>query len=95
MLLLLKSGGTPDEVEEIRQFADWLLSVGDGNVGGPNDGEVDFDLPGDILIRDAADPISAIVDDTYPCLLDHVVDGAYFQDMSILAPTYERRRSED
>ena len=78
LLLLLKSGGTPDEVEEIRLFADWLLSVGDGNVGGPNDGEVDFDLPGDILIRDATEPVAAIVDDTYPSLLDHVGDVAYF-----------------
>ena len=80
VVCLLQAGGTPDEVEQIRQFADWLLSVGDGNVGGSNDGEVEFDFLGDILIRDATDPVAAIVDDTYPSLLDHVGDGAYFQD---------------
>lgn len=58
--------------------------------GGDNDGEVDFKLPKDILILEAPDdPIAAMVKSTYPSLLDHVGDGAYFQDRAILAPTNE------
>lgn len=85
----MQSGGSPGEVEKIREFAEWLLSVGDGKVGGQNDGEVEFDLPDDILITNAPDPVSSIVSSTYPSILDHVGDGAYFQDRAILAPTNE------
>lgn len=85
----MQSGGSPGEVEKIREFAEWLLSVGDGKVGGQNDGEVEFDLPDDILITNAPDPVSSIVSSTYPSILDHVGDGTYFQDRAILAPTNE------
>ena len=33
-------------VEELRDFADWILSVRDGKFGGPNDGEVTIDILG-------------------------------------------------
>lgn len=38
-----------------------LLRVCDGDVGGSNDGEVEFKFPDDILIHDASDPIAAMV----------------------------------
>ena len=41
----MQSGGSPSEVESIREFAEWLLRVGDGNVGDSNDGEIEFKLP--------------------------------------------------
>ena len=66
-----------------------MLKVGDGEVGGENDGEVDFKLPEDILIRSNGEPIDAIVKSTYPSLLSHIGDGRYFQDRAILAPTNE------
>ena len=56
--------------------------------GDDNDGEVEFTLLEDILIREADKPIMAmVIDRTYPSLLDHVGDGSYFQDRAILAPT--------
>ncbi|XP_035837386.1 ATP-dependent DNA helicase pif1-like [Helianthus annuus] len=30
---------SPSEIKEINSFAKWLLDIGEGNVGGPNDGE--------------------------------------------------------
>ena len=66
-----------------------MLRIGDGQVGATNDGEVSFKLPEDILIRDAPDPIVAMVSSTYPSLMDHVGDGLYFQDRANLAPTNE------
>ncbi|KAL6543073.1 hypothetical protein OROHE_010593 [Orobanche hederae] len=65
------------------------LQVGDGEIGGDNDGEVEFRLPDDIVIRSTDEPIAAIVKSTYPSILDHVGDGRYFQDRAILAPTNE------
>ena len=83
----MQTGGTPHE--SIKEFVDWLLHVRDGQIGDDNDGEIDFKLPDDILIHDATDPITAMVISTYHSLIDHIGDGLYFQDRSILAPTNE------
>ncbi|XP_048498303.1 uncharacterized protein LOC104890720 [Beta vulgaris subsp. vulgaris] len=64
---------------EIRDFSEWILSVGDGKAGGPNDGEVDIEITEDILIDGGGDPISSIVDSTYPSLTDHLWEAEYFQ----------------
>ncbi|XP_076930843.1 uncharacterized protein LOC143595798 [Bidens hawaiensis] len=37
----LTVGCRSSDVENIKEFADWLLNIGEGNVGGPNDGESD------------------------------------------------------
>ncbi|KAL6584181.1 hypothetical protein OROMI_003470 [Orobanche minor] len=84
-----RTGGSYDETESIREFVEWLLKVGDGEIGVDNDGEVEFRLPDDIVIWSTDEPIAAIVKSTYPSILDHVGDGRYFQDRAILAPTNE------
>ena len=40
------------DVDGIRQFADRILQIGDGLVGGPNDGEATIDIPFGILITE-------------------------------------------
>ncbi|KAL6550086.1 hypothetical protein OROMI_020574 [Orobanche minor] len=71
------------------EFAEWPLKVGDSEIGINNDGEVEFRLPDDILIRSVDEPVAAIFKSTYSSILDHVGDGRYFQDRAILAPTNE------
>ena len=66
-----------------------MLRVGDNKIGEPNDGEVEFKLPKDIIIRDASNPVATMVNITYPSILDHVGDARYFQDRAFLAPTNE------
>ena len=85
----LTVGSRPEDVNEIREFADWILKVGDGEVGDPNDGEVSIDVPSEILIDAADDPVQSIIDFTYPNLLDNIDDPTYFQEKAILAPTNE------
>ncbi|XP_076889688.1 uncharacterized protein LOC143540543 [Bidens hawaiensis] len=46
----LTVGCRSSNVENIREFAEWLLDIGQGNVGGPNDGELVIDIPDDLLI---------------------------------------------
>ncbi|XP_074270855.1 uncharacterized protein LOC141594762 [Silene latifolia] len=46
----LQVGSSTDNVEELRKFFEWLLEIGDGIAGGENDGEVDLELPADLLI---------------------------------------------
>lgn len=46
----LQSGSSKCSVDELREFSKWILSVGDGNAGGPNDGEAVIEVAKDILI---------------------------------------------
>ncbi|KAL6546147.1 hypothetical protein OROGR_010021 [Orobanche gracilis] len=85
----LQGGSSPSEVEEIKNFAEWLLEVGNGTLGGENDGEADIKLPDDIIIKDAKDPIASIVESTYPSILQNMSDPKFFQERAILAPTNE------
>ncbi|XP_076934366.1 uncharacterized protein LOC143600621 [Bidens hawaiensis] len=43
---------------DIKQFADWLLDIGEGNLGGPNDGEATISILDDLLIKHSLDPMS-------------------------------------
>ncbi|XP_076934194.1 uncharacterized protein LOC143600366 [Bidens hawaiensis] len=71
---------------EIKQFTDWLLDIGQGNLGGPNDGEATITIPEDLLIKDSLDPMSDLIDFVYPSMLDRFNDLTYFQERALLAP---------
>ncbi|KAL6582396.1 hypothetical protein OROMI_006410 [Orobanche minor] len=85
----LKVDASTSDVIEAREFAKWILDIGDGTVGVNNDGEADVELPDDILIRDTNDPLATIVESTYPFILQNMHDPLFFQDRAILAPTNE------
>lgn len=72
-------GSRHEDVTEINEFADWILKVGDGEIGGLHDGEVFIDTPEDILIHETDDPVQSVIDFTYPNLLNHIDDPSYFQ----------------
>nr|GEU99899.1 hypothetical protein [Tanacetum cinerariifolium] len=85
----LTVGACSEDVTEIREFAEWILKVGDGELGEPNNGEVSIDLPDEIVVDVADDPMTSIIDFTYPNNLDNINDPSYFQEKAILAPTNE------
>ncbi|XP_052619879.1 uncharacterized protein LOC111900667 [Lactuca sativa] len=85
----LTVGSDPSAIEKIRDFADWLLDIGEGNLGGPNDGEAIVDIPRDIVITNPHDPISSLISFVYPSLLDNFNIADYFQERAILAPKNE------
>ncbi|GJY83835.1 ATP-dependent DNA helicase PIF1-like protein [Tanacetum coccineum] len=58
-------------------------------LGEENDGEVEIDVPEEILIDQADDPVSSIVDFNYPNILDNIHDPSYFKEKAVLAPTNE------
>ncbi|XP_076950262.1 uncharacterized protein LOC143623182 [Bidens hawaiensis] len=68
----LTVGSQMSNTLEIKQFADWLLDIGQGNLGGPNDGEATITIPEDLLIKDSLDPMFN--------------DLTYFQERALLAP---------
>ncbi|XP_022032635.1 uncharacterized protein LOC110933737 [Helianthus annuus] len=62
----LKMGTKSSNFNETKEFAEWILRLGDGLLGGPNDGEVEIEIPDDLLILDAVNPISSLIAFTYP-----------------------------
>jgi len=88
---LLNNDLSVDEAKEIQEFSDWLLAVGDGRVNEPNDGEVIIDIPEELLIQEADNPIEAISREIYgdPTKLHEISDPKFFQRRAILAPKNE------
>ncbi|XP_074276220.1 uncharacterized protein LOC141599974 [Silene latifolia] len=85
----LRGGDSCSELAQIKEFSEWILKVGDGEAGDPNDGEVELELPNDILIqRHCGDPIASIVDAIYPSL-ENQLSNPVSSERAILAPTHE------
>ncbi|XP_076945765.1 uncharacterized protein LOC143616961 [Bidens hawaiensis] len=82
----LTVGSQMSNTLEIKQFADWLLDIGQGNLGGPNDGEATISIPEDLLIKDSLDPMSDLIDFVYPSMLDRFNDLTYFPERALLDP---------
>ncbi|KAK1416261.1 hypothetical protein QVD17_32050 [Tagetes erecta] len=76
-------------IEETKKFSKWLLDLGEGKVGDPNDGETIIDIPEDLLITDRTDPISSLINFVYPSILENFTQRNFFQERAILAPTNE------
>nr|GEX25772.1 ATP-dependent DNA helicase PIF1-like [Tanacetum cinerariifolium] len=55
------------ESEETKAFADWILSIGNGEVREDQEGEAEVEIPNGIIIKDiSCDPIYAIINAIYP-----------------------------
>ncbi|GJS92585.1 ALP1-like protein, partial [Tanacetum coccineum] len=85
----LREGSDKSNIKEIKEFRDWILKMGDGRLGGPNNGEATVDILDDILISDNVDPIASLIEFVYLSLLDNLQDTTFFQERAILAPTHE------
>jgi hypothetical protein len=82
----LLSGCTDSAIEERRRFSDWILGIGDGSIGDADDDCIKIRIPPDLLIHASGDPLAAIVENTYPNLLQNMDDPSYFRERAILAP---------
>ncbi|GJY71498.1 ATP-dependent DNA helicase PIF1-like protein [Tanacetum coccineum] len=85
----LGSGVDSSEKKEIQDFADWILNIGNGNIGRKNDGEAKVEFLDDMLIPEYNDHIGSIIQETYLDLLRNLYDSDYLQDRVVLAPTHE------
>ncbi|XP_022019643.1 uncharacterized protein LOC110919688 [Helianthus annuus] len=83
----LRVGTKASNLQEIKEFAEWILRLGDGLLGDPNDGEVEIEIPDDLLILDEVNPISSLISFTYSDMQNFMWDSNYFQQRAILAPT--------
>ncbi|XP_071694482.1 uncharacterized protein [Rutidosis leptorrhynchoides] len=74
---------------DTRKFAEWILEIGNGNVGESEDGVFDIEIPQDLLITDSVDPIGSMISTIYPEYLLNLANLQYYQQRVILAPTHE------
>ncbi|KAK7282459.1 hypothetical protein RIF29_11258 [Crotalaria pallida] len=85
----LQMSDDPIQREELREFAEWMLKVGDGVLGLPNDGEAEIEIPDELLLDDFDNPLEAIFDVAFPDIFSNFGYAAYLKDRAILAPTLE------
>jgi len=76
-----------EEKDNIKEFSDWILKLGDGKLSEPNDGEAAIDIPEDMLLLDSLHPIDYIANCVYPNLLQNLNDQTFFRERAILCPT--------
>ncbi|KAH7665752.1 DNA helicase protein [Dioscorea alata] len=74
---------------ELMIFSDWISSIGDGTIEGPNAVHATIKIPDDLLIKDSRDSIAPIVNITYPSFSSNINNPLYLQKRAILAPTLE------
>ncbi|KAL7096978.1 hypothetical protein ACP275_10G114000 [Erythranthe tilingii] len=72
----LQSYSSVFNVDEVIEFGNWILKVGNGDVWEQNDGEASLEILGDMLIDDSEDLSRDLLNFVYP-------------DLTILAPTNE------
>ncbi|XP_020999382.2 uncharacterized protein LOC110281456 [Arachis duranensis] len=70
---LLMSSSNQDD-GEMKIFANWILDVGNGNIGSVVGDELEVKIPNDLLITTTDDPLSHLVDFAYPNLLQNILD---------------------
>ncbi|XP_019157969.1 PREDICTED: uncharacterized protein LOC109154690 [Ipomoea nil] len=64
-------------------------NIGDGTLGNSSDGEADFTIPDEFLLRSDDDPIATIVDNIFPSFGRGNEDLSYLKHSAILAPTLD------
>ncbi|XP_029148390.1 uncharacterized protein [Arachis hypogaea] len=74
---------------DLEDFANWILSIGDGSHGTQGDVFDKIEIPDDILVKHWDDPIEAICKVTYPELFAGSNIDDQIQDRAILAPTLQ------
>ncbi|XP_021986331.1 uncharacterized protein LOC110882676 [Helianthus annuus] len=72
--------GAGCDKNEIKEFVDWILKIGDGKIGELNDGDGIINIPEELLITDTVDPIGSLISFTYPDISRNVSDPSYFRD---------------
>lgn len=62
----------------MKDFSNWILSIGDGSIKERNGREIDIQKLDDMLIMNSSDSIAFIIDSTYTLLLENVIIFLFF-----------------
>ncbi|XP_019183233.1 PREDICTED: uncharacterized protein LOC109178135 [Ipomoea nil] len=75
--------------QALKEFADWIANVGDGKLGGRNDGYAEVEIPKPMLLSSEADDIKTIVHSTFPMFANGNTNPKHLLGRAILAPTLD------
>ncbi|XP_045793087.1 uncharacterized protein LOC123888169 [Trifolium pratense] len=85
----LKGDSADKSQSELKEFADWILKIGDGLIDSDENGEAQIQIPEDLCNLEVDDPLLSLVNFVYPDVVTNYGQPAYFEDQAILAPTLE------
>ncbi|XP_057452382.1 uncharacterized protein LOC130744207 [Lotus japonicus] len=57
---------------DLHEFAQWVLDIGDGNLGDHDDGESNVLVAEDLVLNQSSNPIADIVYSTYPNIIENI-----------------------
>ncbi|KAF8106540.1 hypothetical protein N665_0138s0029 [Sinapis alba] len=84
----LFAGLTDDAAKELESFSKWILDIGDGKINLPNDGQVEIDIPSDLLIKNSGeDSIQTIAKEVYGESFQTSTNKDLYRHRAILTPT--------
>ncbi|MCI32282.1 ATP-dependent DNA helicase PIF1, partial [Trifolium medium] len=85
----LKGDLTNKSESDLKEFADWILKIGDGLLDGDENGEAEIKVPDELCVVQGEKPLLELVEFVYPNIVDDIGKNNFFQDEAILAPTLE------
>ncbi|CAJ2651910.1 unnamed protein product [Trifolium pratense] len=85
----LKGDSADKSQSELKEFADWILKIGDGLIDSDENGEAQIQIPEDLCNLEVDDPLLSLVNFVYPKVVTNYGQPAFFEDQAILAPTLE------
>ncbi|GJT93108.1 ribonuclease H-like domain, reverse transcriptase, RNA-dependent DNA polymerase, partial [Tanacetum coccineum] len=74
----LRVGCNPNDAEEINEFAELILNIGEGKAGGKNDGHAEVEFPEEMLIPNLDDHVESVIKETYDNWEEKLWDPTYF-----------------
>ncbi|XP_057432730.1 uncharacterized protein LOC130725528 [Lotus japonicus] len=80
----LQQAGSSSSSLDIKEFADWLLQVGDGTIKPINEDDSIIEIPSDLLVRESDNPLLELVNFAYPNVVDNLENYAYFEQRALL-----------
>ncbi|KAK1359405.1 hypothetical protein POM88_043879 [Heracleum sosnowskyi] len=88
----LNKGSNKNEVECLRDFANWVLDLGDGKIKPPNDtaqeyAEDDIYIPKEFCNLQGVNYVDEMIHSTFPNLLENYKNPEYLSERAILTPT--------
>lgn len=78
LVLLLERNMRPEteprscDAAKTKEFAYWILRLGNSDVGEPNDGEAIVDIPNDMLLEDFEDPFEDLLNFVRPSFIHKI-----------------------
>jgi len=67
-----------ESARDIKEFVDWILKIGDGNMNLNEIGEGIIEIPKHLLVENSDSPLLSLVEFVYPKFLDNMSNANFF-----------------